>query len=203
MRFQGRITNWNDDKGFGFVEPNGGGNRSFVHIKSFNKHSKRPVNGDLIVYAQVKEKNGKYKAVNIDFVNNHKKHKHRLQKSSSLGTIILFAFFVLLGITVLSKLIPVEVVYLYIAASIIAFVVYALDKSAAKNDRRRTPESQLHLLSVIGGWPGAFFAQNQLRHKSSKKQFKQVYWGTVVINICAFVWLLSEKGQQFLATIAG
>lgn len=34
MKLQGQVVNWNDDKGFGFVEPNGGGDRAFVH-KSF------------------------------------------------------------------------------------------------------------------------------------------------------------------------
>ena len=67
MRFQGRIKNWNDDKGFGFIEPNGGGNRSFVHIKSFHKPSRRPVEGDIIVYEQVKDAKGKFKALNIRF----------------------------------------------------------------------------------------------------------------------------------------
>ena len=88
-----------------------------------------------------------------------------------------------------------------VGASIFAFIVYAYDKSSAQNDRWRTPESHLHLLSLIGGWPGALYAQHKLRHKSSKKAFKQVYWATVVINIGVFFWLLSDKGQQFLVIL--
>ena len=49
MKLQGKILNWNDDKGFGFVEPNGGGQRAFVHIKAFKNNARRPVNGDIIV----------------------------------------------------------------------------------------------------------------------------------------------------------
>jgi cold shock CspA family protein len=60
LRFQGKLTNWNDDKGYGFVEPNGGGDRCFVHIKSFQRKSRRPVDGGLIIYEQVKEAKGKY-----------------------------------------------------------------------------------------------------------------------------------------------
>ena len=48
MRHQGKITHWQDDKGFGFVEPDGGGERAFVHIKAFAVRSGRPAEGDLI-----------------------------------------------------------------------------------------------------------------------------------------------------------
>jgi hypothetical protein len=38
MRFQGKVFNWNDDKGFGFFEPNGGGERAFVHMNYQDIH---------------------------------------------------------------------------------------------------------------------------------------------------------------------
>ncbi|MBT0588173.1 DUF1294 domain-containing protein [Alteromonas oceanisediminis] len=203
MRSQGRLTNWNDDKGFGFVEPNGGGIRSFVHIKSFKKRSRRPVEGDLIVYEQIKDANGKYKAVNISLALDKKKQKRPSAETKGHASIIVILFTLSLPILVFLNYLPIEVLYLYCVASFIAFIAYALDKSAAKNGKWRTPESHLHLLSIIGGWPGAFYAQKKLRHKSSKKEFKQVYWAGVIINVCAFLWLLTEHGQQFLDTLVG
>jgi cold shock CspA family protein len=50
MRYQGRITSWNDDKGFGFVTPNGGGERVFVHIKAFARADRRPTGNELVTY---------------------------------------------------------------------------------------------------------------------------------------------------------
>ena len=50
VKYQGRIQQWDDAKGYGFVEPNGGGTRAFTHIKAFKQRSRRPVNGGIIVY---------------------------------------------------------------------------------------------------------------------------------------------------------
>lgn len=78
----------------------------------------------------------------------------------------------------------------YLAVSIVAFIAYALDKSAAKNNRWRTQERTLHLLGLLGGWPGALLAQRVLRHKSKKTAFLLVFWLTVLINCAALVWVL-------------
>lgn len=77
----------------------------------------------------------------------------------------------------------------YGALSLVCFILYAIDKSAAVNGRWRTPESTLHLLALAGGWPGAILAQQWLRHKSSKLAFRIVFWCTVALNMGAFMWL--------------
>jgi uncharacterized membrane protein YsdA (DUF1294 family) len=77
----------------------------------------------------------------------------------------------------------------YGALSVVCFILYAIDKSAAVNGRWRTPESTLHLLALAGGWPGAILAQQWLRHKSSKLAFRIVFWCTVALNMGAFMWL--------------
>jgi cold shock CspA family protein len=48
MRYKGKLKNWKDDKGFGFIEPCLGGNEVFVHIKSFQNRSRRPEVGELV-----------------------------------------------------------------------------------------------------------------------------------------------------------
>jgi uncharacterized membrane protein YsdA (DUF1294 family) len=37
-------------------------------------------------------------------------------------------------------------------------------------------EANLHLLELLGGWPGAFLAQRRLRHKCSKGSYQFVFW---------------------------
>ena len=80
---------------------------------------------------------------------------------------------------------------LYLIASIITFLVYAHDKSAAKHNRWRTKESTLHSLALLGGWAGALLAQKVLRHKSSKASFQLVFWVTVVVNVAVVGWLMT------------
>lgn len=79
---------------------------------------------------------------------------------------------------------------LYLGMSAISFVAYAVDKHAARRQRRRTPESTLHTLAICGGWPGALLAQEVLRHKTRKTAFRRVFWLTVVVNVAVLAGLL-------------
>jgi uncharacterized membrane protein YsdA (DUF1294 family) len=76
-----------------------------------------------------------------------------------------------------------------VVASILCFVIYAVDKSAAVSGRRRVRETTLLTLGVIGGWPGALFAQQILRHKTRKATFRSTFWMTVAVNVVAFVFV--------------
>jgi uncharacterized membrane protein YsdA (DUF1294 family) len=76
-----------------------------------------------------------------------------------------------------------------------------MDKSAARSGERRTPESTLHLLALAGGWPGALLAQQFLRHKSTKAEFRRTFWVTVVLNVAGFVMLCSTLGRGWLRSV--
>lgn len=87
----------------------------------------------------------------------------------------------------------------YVVVSVITFAAYAADKAAAQQRGWRTPESTLHLLALVGGWPGALLAQQRLRHKSSKPSFRSTFWVTVVLNVGALVFLASPMGRGLLS----
>jgi len=82
--------------------------------------------------------------------------------------------------------------------SLLTFVVYAMDKSAAKNGNWRIKESTLHLLSFLGGWPGALLAQQKLRHKSIKQPFQFIFWLTVFLNVGLLIGALMVLGVDVL-----
>lgn len=82
----------------------------------------------------------------------------------------------------------------YLVISLITFIVYAIDKPASKKSTQRTPEKTLHLLALVGGWPGAMLAQKFLRHKTQKQSFRAVFWVTVVLNVAAFMSYVVATG---------
>jgi uncharacterized membrane protein YsdA (DUF1294 family) len=92
--------------------------------------------------------------------------------------------------------IPIPTLPFYLVVSFATFVAYALDKAAAERGAWRTSESMLHLLALVGGWPGALIAQSRLRHKSRKQPFRAIFWVTVALNLAVFVWLFTPEGAK-------
>jgi Predicted membrane protein len=203
MRFQGKISDWNDDKGYGFVEPNGGGTRAFVHIKSFTDLPRRPISGDIIIYETTNDEKNRVQAINISFTRIKKKQTtQQINEIGSFNKFIIMAFITYLLALIFIYNLPVIVLFGFMILSIITFAAYALDKNAAQNGNWRTKESTLHILALIGGWPGAMYAQQKLRHKSIKTEFRQVFWATVVMNIAAISWIaLSETGRSVITQL--
>jgi uncharacterized membrane protein YsdA (DUF1294 family) len=104
---------------------------------------------------------------------------------------ILLFFAVYAGATFAWSL-PPAVGAAYLLLSALCFASYALDKSAARRGERRTPESRLLVLGLVGGWPGAVLAQQWLRHKTVKQPFRRMFWLTVAVNITGFLCLASR-----------
>ena len=75
----------------------------------------------------------------------------------------------------------------YLLASVLAFAAYLHDKRRALRNGWRTPEARLHLLELLGGWPGALIAQQLLRHKTRKLSFQLVLW--LIVMLHQVVWL--------------
>lgn len=108
------------------------------------------------------------------------------------------AFLAFVAVSTIAGKLPIVALGLYLIGSPITYVIYATDKSAAKRGRWRTKESTLHLLSLVGGWPGALVAQYRLRHKSRKLSFRVAFWATVVLNCGALGWLFTPPGADVL-----
>jgi uncharacterized membrane protein YsdA (DUF1294 family)/cold shock CspA family protein len=195
MRYTGRITEWNDDRGYGFVSPVGGGDRAFVHINAFDRPSNRPVVGTLISYFALRDERGRFNAAGIRFVSPQPNRESSVGRTSGkalarkpIGTLIVAA----IALGWLASKIPASVAIVYGAMSLLAIQLYAIDKSAAVNNRWRTQESTLHLVGLLGGWPGALFAQFVFRHKTKKAQFQTIFWLTVLLNCAGLAFLATD-----------
>jgi len=59
---KGKITQWKDDKGFGFIVPENGGEKLFFHISSVKNQARRPQVGDAVLYDAMRDAQGRLKA---------------------------------------------------------------------------------------------------------------------------------------------
>ncbi|MBL8421138.1 MAG: cold shock and DUF1294 domain-containing protein, partial [Dechloromonas sp.] len=156
MRYQGRITRWKDDQGYGFISPNLGGEEVFLHIKAFKLRQPRPVGDETVTYELVSDASGRPRAAAVAFVSGAGGRTTAGAGGPSRFPLLVVAlFFAFFGVSTAAGRLPLILLGFYAFVSLIAFAAYALDKSAARSGRWRTAESTLHLLSLVGGWPGA------------------------------------------------
>lgn len=200
MRTKGKITSWNDKKGFGFITPSTGGKQIFVHIKAFGNRNRRPEIDQIVTYALSSDEKGRPCAIKAILAGDR---LAKATKRSTVSTLVIVAvfFLVIVAISVLTRRIPPLVLAIYIGVSLLTFTIYAADKSAAKKGSWRTQESTLHLLSLAGGWPGALIAQQKLHHKSKKQSFQVVFWLTVLLNCGVFIWLFTSSSSNILRAV--
>lgn len=198
MRTKGKITSWNDKKGFGFITPSTGGKQIFVHIKAFSDRNRRPDINQLVTYTLSVDREGRPCATNATRAGDQAPERAKHSNASAIAAVF---FLVIVFMAVLTAKIPLVILGIYIIASLWTFIIYSKDKSAAKKGDWRTPEKTLHLLSLAGGWPGALVAQQELRHKSKKESFRSAFWLTVILNCCVFVFLLTPTGTDIIKSI--
>ena len=181
---KGKITEWNDEKGFGFISPIEDGRKIFFHVSDYPRNRGRPALGQVVFFDPVRSEKGE-KATNIalSMVGAPIKSKDRMARASYL--VGLFIIFMLAAIAV--GRIHFYVFVVYISVSLITFFAYGWDKTKARKGQWRTPEQTLHILALAGGWPGALVAQQYYRHKSQKKEFRIVFWVTVLLNCCTLL----------------
>ena len=204
MRFKGTLTQWNEARGFGFIEPAEGGKNVFCHARSFRDRDARPANGVRVTYSLGRDESGRPRAEDVWLSLSVRTPRPVADAPSHLSRAVAVttAFFIAISaLTLLGQLAWVVPPW-YLVLSAFAFAAYGIDKQAAKKNRRRTPERILQFLAVAGGWPGAWVAQQTLRHKSSKRSFQIEFWICVIVNLLLLGTLLWQGGglpAQWLA----
>ena len=103
--------------------------------------------------------------------------------------------------TAYGGIVPAALAWACIVLSTLSYFMYLFDKQAAGKGAQRIPEASLHLVDLLGGWPGALVAQQQFRHKTIKQPFQTVFWATVAGNIVAVAWLLTSGTASRLLSL--
>lgn len=199
MRHQGRITNWNDERGFGFVLPDDGSERVFLHIKAFEQRYQRPAGNERINYDLTRDERNRPQAVRVSYVERARiartvpDSEETIPGETVPAALAALGFLAFTGVMGWTGRVPLWVPAAYSAVSVITFGAYHADKGKAIRGEWRTPESTLHLLEMMGGWPGALIAQQALRHKNRKPAFLVAFWLIVILHIAAWAGLLVQN----------
>ena len=219
MRYGGTLSQWNDDRGFGWIEADDGG-RLFVHISAFEPRpsaDQRPRPGLRLEFAVGMEQ-GKKRALRVAWrdassvaavpkaMPRSRSPESRSEARApqgwhassrfSYGVLLLWLVLMLTAASIWS--VPRFIWLVYAGLSVLTFMAYWQDKWSAQKGHWRTPEKTLQSMALAGGWPGALLAQQWLRHKSSKTRFQQEFWLMVLINVAAVLWLCSPYGRNVL-----
>ena len=204
MRFEGSLKSWNDERGFGFIEPDQGGDEIFVHIKAIANLNGRPALAQRLSFEVELGPQGKKRAKNVLPIRQATAIRGRANSAAQWGTTTLFAipgFLVLYAIVAFVWRPSGYVALVYLVMTALTFAAYAADKSAALNGTQRIPESNLHGLALLCGWPGALVAQQVLRHKSTKTEFRSMFRVTVMLNVSGFVAFCSPLARSLLPRV--
>ncbi|WP_407306778.1 DUF1294 domain-containing protein [Acinetobacter sp.] len=205
MRDQGRLVEWFDEKGYGFIQPNDASkDRVFLHIKDFARPGPRPIVGCALEYTVLLDGDGRFRAQEVMYlkasqtqkilpqpkkVNEQQKNIKPMQ-IACVGYILALAVFTILGMLSGMVLLFISII------NALTYWLYAQDKEAALLGNRRIPEQSLHILSFLGGWPTAWLAQEKLRHKTQKQPFRKIYFCTIALNILLILWLISPLNMM-------
>jgi uncharacterized membrane protein YsdA (DUF1294 family) len=71
------------------------------------------------------------------------------------------------------------------------FLAFFADKQAARGGRRRTRETRLLGMLLLGGVVGGWFGIYRVRHKSQHLSFHLIFGLASVLHITLIVWALA------------
>ncbi|MGD8172711.1 DUF1294 domain-containing protein [Vibrio sp. TRT 21S02] len=188
--YKGKITEWNDERGFGFITASDSNLKAFVHASAFKNTHCRPQRNDKVRFDIEQDEEGRVNAVNASMVG-----------LAGMPSKLIFAAIFLLCVTA-TVLLDKNNMWLagaYWLMSIVTYILFALDKKAAKKGEWRTTEKRLLVSSFLCGWPGALFAQHITRHKTQKQPFKALLWIGIILNVTIYALLFTPFGQWLAA----
>src|SRR5262245_25842889 len=115
MRFRGRIARWNDEKGFGFIVPEQGGDDVFLHISALENRQRRPTVSDIVTFELAYDERRRKRAQNVLFVGEKRAPAIPSDHPFAWG-ISLCCFVFLIGAVLLGKLLE-AILIVYLAVS--------------------------------------------------------------------------------------
>jgi uncharacterized membrane protein YsdA (DUF1294 family)/cold shock CspA family protein len=195
MAQQGELIEWNDERGFGFIRPDDGGPRVFVHISQIGRIATRPRAGDRVSFAIGPGRDGTSAALNVKIPGANPFKARSLSRGVDVAAPRHHPIRAYLGLALLATLgfgwlagsVPPALVALYLVLGLVSAWLYYSDKQKAEAGQWRTSEATLHGFDLASGIVGGLFAQQLFRHKTAKPGFAAT---TYVIAAIHALWLV-------------
>ena len=171
-RLDGRISEWVEERGFGWVQH--GGESLFAHIREFRK-GRVPEKGDEVTFVRGLDPVGRPCAKSLLLKKEHA--GPGLWACLQLVVLLVLPLLAGLKLPIATWAVPVAM----LVVSVTAWITYRSDKKAAEAGSWRVSETMMHLLEILGGWPGAFLAQRRYRHKTRKASYQLIFQSIVFL----------------------
>lgn len=225
MKKQGKIVRWDSARAFGFIRSLDTPADIFFHIKDFRGLA-APYQGMPVTFEEIHVGGKGPRAVLVldamslqdvpgnrsieraampstqarsrTTARNRSSNRAVPPRPAAPALLLMLGWAMLLGWGVWAGRLPGMALPVAVLLNLVTFFMYWVDKHAAQTGRWRTSENTLHLLGLMGGWPGAWWAQALLRHKSSKASFLAAYWATVALHCIVLAGFLFSPQLQSL-----
>lgn len=191
---KGTVVQFDDKKGFGFIQPDGQAAQVFVHASAVTTAG-RLVRGQRVSFEVTSSPKGP-RASNVA-VEGAAVQAPTQQRASAVSPYLLFGGLAVID-TILVMLIGVLVFSLswlwayLIAINITTLLLYLYDKAVAGSGSLRVPERVLHGAELCGGTPAGFIGQRVLHHKSAKGSYQRTFWLIFIVQVIVvggLIWL--------------
>ncbi len=192
MDMIGTISEWNAEKGYGFITLSGQSKRIFFQLSDVSNREHLPKVDEYVRFELTKDVYGTVRATHV-------------QRPATFNFSVALAVWfttVLCSSVYLFDYSVIACVFYFLVSSI-TYAVYAFDKSAEQAGSWRVPTFTLYLLALIGGWPGALLAQSFLYHRYHDDTFKLIFWLMTIINFSTYCWTLTEQGHEQMYLLLG
>lgn len=193
----GKIVEWNDERGFGFIQTENFKEKIFFHVNDLplNQGKFRPKQGETVLFT-AKSDGKRWAATSVTSAQRQRiervQQRRQAEREANLNSKAIMALLVaVIWLGLCAWRLP-KLALIYGILSLILLAFYWKDKRAANEGEWRVPEANLHTWALLGGWCGGLLARYLFNHKTTKQEFVFVFWITVMANVGATIYFLPK-----------
>ena len=202
MRVKGRIRSWNDQKGFGFIEPDHSGKQVFIHVSAFSNRHRKPTTGELVTYALSTDREGRPCAARATLPGDTlpKRAKRSAKALAVIGAIL---FLCVIGISVAR--VQTTTCNPWALSNSQPHHLHNVCRRQIGSQARSEADPREHVTLAVIDWrlAGRAHCATNTTSQIEEAIVPSVFWITVVLNVGMHVWILIPGGLGIVQSWIG